>query len=90
LDAEYKQLDKADKTDYASQPNHPPVGRRYVLAFGLFVGGFLLSLYGWLHFNDYRRVFCTALIGSGWLLSGLGLGFWFATFSYRQSWGWIF
>jgi hypothetical protein len=42
--------------------------RRFLIALSLFIGGFFLSLRGWLNLNDERR-----FIAAAYILSGLGL-----------------
>lgn len=62
--------------------------RRFLCAvFGVLLGlGF--SFWGWLNFDDHRRVRGAALISAGTLVFILGLGLlWLTTF--QVSWGWL-
>lgn len=47
----------------------------------LLFGGFCVSLRGWLNSDDELRRLSVAWIGFGWLISSIGVAFWFATLS---------
>ena len=67
--------------------NHPPVGRRLILSSILFIGGFLISLRGWLDTDYDRRLISSLYAVSGLILSAIGLLLWWAI-GFRSSWGW--
>src|SRR6267378_4670515 len=79
LQAVNNQLDQSEKNDDSSQADHPPIGRRLIIALCLFIGGFLLSLRGWEHTNNDRRLISTAQIVCGLGLSGRGVLLWLVT-----------
>jgi hypothetical protein len=64
-----------------------PVIRRFLIAVFGVLFGLGLSFWGWVKLDDNRRVFGTALICVGWLISVSGLGLlWLAAFP--STWGW--
>ena len=64
-----------------------PVIRRFLVAVFGVLFGLGLSFWGWVKLDDNRRVFGTALICVGWLISVSGLGLlWLAAFP--STWGW--
>jgi len=79
LQAVNNQLDQSEKNDNSGQADHPPIGRRLIIALCLFIGGFLLSLRGWEHTNNDRRLISTAQIVCGLGLSGRGVLLWLVT-----------
>jgi hypothetical protein len=81
------QLKQREESKNASQPNHPPIGRRFF--FGIFgiLCGFFGSLAG-IKQLDLNRCFYGYILISGsllWAASGLLL-WWLLNF--RWSWGW--
>ena len=71
-----------------AEPLGPPLGRRLAIFLGLFFGGFLVSLRGWLDLDNKRRSTSAAWIVGGLLLSASGLGLWWATIALPSTWGW--
>jgi hypothetical protein len=73
----------------AIEPNYPPIGRRLViLIFGV-LGGFLCCLAGIQQFDRNRRMIGVALVAFGLGGCAVGLGLWWATFSFSDTWGWF-
>ncbi len=87
LQTEDNQLEKADKTNDAGKANHPPVGRRFVLALLLLAAGFFVSVWGWQRFDHQRRLLGAALVGCGWLIGAGGLALWWLI-GLPATWGW--
>jgi hypothetical protein len=88
VQSENDQLQESNKRKNASQPDHPPIGRRLVVSFFGVFGGFFLSLWGWRLF-DYQRRYCgTILILVGWGRGFAGFGLlWVSNF--RWTWSWV-
>ena len=65
--------DKSKQSNRSGPANEPPIGISFLFTiFGIlycFIGG----LWGWDNFYKGRRLLGAALIGSSWLLGGLGL-----------------
>ena len=86
--ATYKQQNRTDAKN-SGEPNHPPIGRRLViLIFGV-LGGFLCCLAGIQQFDRNRRMIGVALVAFGLGGCAVGLGLWWATFSFSDTWGWF-
>jgi hypothetical protein len=79
-------IDSAEDVDL---PYHPPIGRRLViLIFGV-LGGFLCCIAGIQQFDRNRRMIGVALVAFGLGGCAVGLGLWWATFSFSDTWGWF-
>lgn len=74
LNAKDYELEGPNSGQDGGQPYHPDIGIRFFLAVSLFLGGFLLSLWGLHRPDNHGRVIRAALIGGGWLLGLLGMG----------------
>lgn len=76
LKAYGNQLNQREASGKPGERLSPPFGVRIVLFLLLFLGGFLVSLRGWLNLDDKRRVVSAAWIAGGLSISAAGLGFW--------------
>ncbi len=76
LYTEHYQLKDSDKDQNAIEPDRPSIGGRFLIALCLFIGGFLVSLRGWLDTHDNRGFISTACILCGLVLSCGGLILW--------------
>jgi hypothetical protein len=95
LQSKYDQLKKTDyckngtcNNQIAVEINEFPIKRRFIFAFFCLPSGFFLSLWGWKCFDNQRHLFGAALICSGWLLGGIGLGLVWLT-NFPNTWGWL-
>jgi hypothetical protein len=83
------ELEQAEKPCDYTEALGPPLGGRLFLFLGLFFGGFLVSLRGWLDLYNERRLIRAACFGSGLLLGGCGLGLWLVTLESLGTLGWL-
>jgi hypothetical protein len=73
------------KTWYKNH-NIPIIRRLFQAIVGLLIG-LGLSFWGWLNLYNKRRILGASLVGSGWLLGGLGLALlWLTSFSFTWEW----
>ncbi len=68
--------DKSKQGNRSGPTNDPQIGRRFFLAVCGLLCCFGFGLWGWDNFYKGRRLFGAALVGSSWLLGGLGLLIW--------------
>jgi hypothetical protein len=88
LNIENDSLEGADDHKKSRKPNHPPIGRRLVLAFLGVLGGFCLSLWGGAQLENKRPILGMAAVAIGFLGIALGYGIWWAI-GVPTTWGWF-
>ena len=89
-----KQLEQAHNGQNERSNNQPsgesnqfPFIRRFFFAVFSLLSGFCISLRGWHLFDNQRRLFGAALVGTGWLLGAAGLALLWLT-GFPSTWGW--
>ena len=79
LDTEDNKLKPSYQSQDPGQAHHPAVGVRLFFAFGLFLGGFFGSLWGWNQFDKKRYVVGATLIGVSLIVAWSGIIIWLCT-----------
>jgi hypothetical protein len=88
LPQERAELQQSSRTEDPGQANDPPIGRRFALLLGGVLGGFVLGIWGIAGIDNERRFGRAVAIFMGLLAAAGGLGLWWATLAYPNTWGW--